>query len=548
MGRGLGLLILTVLSVSAAWADSAKPVYFTFTEEMTIRIKDPDKPGDNLKITQKLPPGAVIEVGENWKSEADRFDYFRANGKANRSKFVGDFKVVAVPGWAPDQVAALNAGPKGYLLLDTVDNYKPAPENPVTESKVAEETVPTPKDEHVKDSEKIYISLNDNSRVRRADPNSDKKLLGDLETPVLKAGTLIEISPADLAAAREYSVSGKKSDFSGGVKVVSGPDLDAAEIAKLNADPIFISQELLNGGTLIDKSEIDSLDATDEEDADTEAVVVAEPECTNCGPNNPAVIAPIVDPNSVCSKLPVKAQAGCETFMNDPSIPKDALIWSVEVLANNLDGLKMSKCLHEPSKGHYSTQGMTTDKMKKGFKNPCQIKINDTRKATDPPATYRRQAYYLDMCTGTKSVSYFNLGTGTFKNKFSNVIGRKSTVLGAMMTGDKTFSYFPTVCKKNRNGKCAKPRREVFDERYRPIMKQLGRIPAVALHGLQNSDNNTGGGMSAKHWHVSPFNSSSGCPSMSVDYYKQIDEMAANGPSLVVNFGDKMEDPALCTP
>ena len=60
------------------------------------------------------------------------------------------------------------------------------------------------------------------------------------------------------------------------------------------------------------------------------------------------------------------------------------------------------------------------------------------------------------------------------------------------------------------------------------------RAPSVALMGLQNS--NSTASHTGKYMHVSPFDSSQGCPSLKDYDYDIIETLAANGPSLVVNY------------
>lgn len=235
----------------------------------------------------------------------------------------------------------------------------------------------------------------------------------------------------------------------------------------------------------------------------------------------------------VCAFEEDHIRQNCIQFLEDESIPQDALEWTLKVLKNNLSELKMNQCTRPPP-DHYSNHDrrgemvMTNERLKQGIKNKCQIMINDTRQKFES-YTYRATYYYLDLCTGEKRTGYFNLGSGTFKNDYANSSGKHTTVLGAFLTSDHVFSY-------NNGG-----------SKYNPIKRRLRRVPSLALFGLQNTNNRSG--ENYKYMHVSPHRSSWGCPSLSEDDYDIIDTLGENGPSLVVNYGpeDKMEDPAECS-
>lgn len=281
----------------------------------------------------------------------------------------------------------------------------------------------------------------------------------------------------------------------------------------------------------------------------------------SCRADNIADTAPAPDVSPIsaaadpCQFPDAKISANCRRFLANPEIPRDALLWTLDVFRQNTSGLKLKKCLKEFGNDHYSLKGITPEKIKRGIKNKCQILINDTR-AKHNDFKLRGTFYYLDLCDGTMSTDYFNLGENTFnKNEpYSNDDGDHATVLGAFLTSDQDFSYEPAACVqwrgKKRRRRCVKTG---LDPDYKSVVSMVERLsgkprsPAVALIGLQNTNNNSA--TSYKYLHCSPYRSSWGCPSVNPAHYKMIETLAQNGPSLVVNYGpeSKMEDPAKCT-
>lgn len=246
-------------------------------------------------------------------------------------------------------------------------------------------------------------------------------------------------------------------------------------------------------------------------------------------------LASLAESTELCDFPDAQTRQNCIAFLNDPDIPQDALEWTLRVFRRNLGSLRMDQCLRRPP-DHYSNHDrngnmvMRTENLRRGIQNQCQIMINDTREQWGNPNQfpYRRTYYYLNLCTGEKRTGYFNLGTGTFRNNYENVGGRRTTVLGAFLTSSQAFSY-------SGGGSS-----------YSGIVRRLGRVPSVALFGLQNTNNRSA--ENYKYMHVSPYRSSWGCPSIAEEDYDIIDTLAENGPSLVVNYGpeNRMEDPAEC--
>lgn len=228
----------------------------------------------------------------------------------------------------------------------------------------------------------------------------------------------------------------------------------------------------------------------------------------------------------------------CKALYNS-EIPHDALDYTLDVLYANSEEFKMNKCYRMMDKNHYSMAGVGRnqfeEKMKEGIPNKCNIVINDTRLKQ---SHLRGTMFYIDLCAdnGPKiTKSYFNMGEGTYKNKFANQSNKKTTVLGAFLTNHKVFDYQPS------NKKYKKLRKEIRG------LSGKEYAPAVQLIGLQNTNNRAS--EDAKYMHVSPYWSSYGCPSIAADKYWIIENLAKNGPSLVVNYGEpsKMEDPLKCS-
>ncbi len=238
--------------------------------------------------------------------------------------------------------------------------------------------------------------------------------------------------------------------------------------------------------------------------------------------------------------------SNCEKLFKESDVPKDALAFSMKAFAKNMNKFSSNKCYKMMNSGHYSMKGTNKSNfnkmMEKGIPNKCQIMINDTTKklpkAHKDARHFRRQMYYIDLCKegGPKvTKGYFNLGTGTFKNKYKNSEGNRTTVLGAFLTNTKVFdlSFQKKPYKKLRKS----------------LKKKMGKsyAPGLQLFGLQKTNNNAS--KNAKYLHVSPYQSSFGCPSVNEDNYWMMEELAKNGPSLVVNYGPdkKMEDINKCS-
>lgn len=240
----------------------------------------------------------------------------------------------------------------------------------------------------------------------------------------------------------------------------------------------------------------------------------------------------------LCKMSGVSAQwvKNCEALYS-AGIPKDALEYALKVMQLNDDSFESDKCYKTGPSGHYSMAGVNkssfANKMSRGLPNKCQMVINDTR---DKQGTYRGRMYYIDLCSGSKPKvvkSYFNMGTGTFKNNYADSGGAHTTVKGAFFTNYKTFSFQ----KNNAAYKAVKSRVKSLSGSY--------KAPSVQLFGLSTTNNEAGPNL--KYMHVSGYKSSWGCPSIAPENYWMIEKLASNGPSLVLNYGSGMEDIKRCS-
>lgn len=239
-----------------------------------------------------------------------------------------------------------------------------------------------------------------------------------------------------------------------------------------------------------------------------------------------------------CRMSGVSAQwvRNCEKLYS-AGIPKDALDYALNVMKLNDDSFESNKCYKVANSSHYSMRGVTKrsfeNKMAGGLPNKCQMVINDTRQKL---GNFRARMYYIDLCSGSSpkvTKTYFNMGTGTFRNNYADSSGEHTTVKGAFFTNYKSFSFQ----KNNAAYQRVKSRVRTLSGTY--------KAPSVQLFGLQNSNNNAGPNL--KYMHVSGYQSSWGCPSIAPENYWMIEKLANNGPSLVLNYGTNMENINRCT-
>lgn len=194
---------------------------------------------------------------------------------------------------------------------------------------------------------------------------------------------------------------------------------------------------------------------------------------------------------------------------------------------------KTNKCFDQ-AKGfdkifdHYSTpkeeskEGFTAT-LENGIQNKCTMIINDY---DDRIATHgknikcKARMYYINLCKSEpeviKDYSYVGFGTCKGNKGFKNETDQGTTLLGFSVTSSEAFAFAKS------------------DASYNAIRKKLdGRIPSVSLFGLQNSNNRSS--TDYKYLHVGAY-TSAGCPSIDPSNAWMIDEMASDGPSVVVGY------------
>lgn len=233
----------------------------------------------------------------------------------------------------------------------------------------------------------------------------------------------------------------------------------------------------------------------------------------------------------------------------EKGIPRGALNFALKTMKLNATSFRTNKCWNSQGikhRDHPSMMGLTENQiennlMAEGFQNKCQMVINDFG---DKPRgqSCRGTMYYIDLCSGSEArvtKTYANMGTGTCRDGrgYADVSGRHTTVLGAFFTHNSAFDFTHTT---TQTGHYSTVRRTV---------RNLGgpnRASSLMLFGMQDSNNLASS--TGKYMHVSTYRSSWGCPSIDPSNYHMIETLAANGPSLVVNYHEgRMEDIDSCT-
>lgn len=217
--------------------------------------------------------------------------------------------------------------------------------------------------------------------------------------------------------------------------------------------------------------------------------------------------APVVHPGAsvshVCSQLPTSKQANCEAIRrNFPN--KKAFDYSIAYLVANTPQIADTRCLASGSRAK--------------IQNTCQLVINDVQTAYGGNSL-RSAAYMVDLCAKKSSDRvynfYMNKGTG---KRYVDTEGAHSTNMGVYLTDSHIEAFNPFKVTTS----------------YVQIRRHLGIIPVLRLEGLQASNNDTAHG---KPFHISPYNSSWGCPSTGEQHVKVMRKLAAGGRSIIVNYG-----------
>lgn len=259
------------------------------------------------------------------------------------------------------------------------------------------------------------------------------------------------------------------------------------------------------------------------------------------------VVDPSVRAECQIEGTDAKWRENCSALF-DKGFPAGSLEYALKVMKLNATSFRSNKCWDQGKikySGHPSMNGLTpsrfeNDLMGNGLKNKCQFIINDTddRSPSSGGDDCRGQMYYVDLCQGDEPVvkkDYFNLGTGTCRggrNGFMNQSEKRTTLLGAFFTHNDPFDFTDTTKQQSQ---------------YRAVRKDVkdmggpNRASALQLFGLSNTNNLSS--HDGKYIHVSPHRSSWGCPSVRPSNYYMIENLAANGPSLVLHWAKKGMEP-----
>lgn len=250
--------------------------------------------------------------------------------------------------------------------------------------------------------------------------------------------------------------------------------------------------------------------------------------------------------DDVCAFLSGRERTNCNAAFAAVK-NKDAFRYTLKYFKANLGKAADPSC---------ALKGRGPTSIKNGIKNRCTLLLNDV---TDKFDSTTSQGYFIDLCANNpknavKKVA-LNLGTGGVN---VDVVGRKTTVLGAFLTDDAIRPFIPKristeyfQLQKEYGGRVTT--RTIKVKAYSKKRKKYywktssgytfvggSKIPALNLTGMHNSNNDTD---TSKPLHTTKYGSSQGCPSMkkSDDYVMR--SLAAHGPSLFMAWGGKKHHP-----
>lgn len=268
----------------------------------------------------------------------------------------------------------------------------------------------------------------------------------------------------------------------------------------------------------------------------------------------PEIWSPPMDASDACNieGMGEQARANCEDLLGNGDVPRNALLFALEGMKRNATSFNTDKCFDNRPEfesrfsdrnghKHQSLPGLnsSTDfrsKLENGIPNKCKMIINDVGDRSDgpyPPHKCKMKTYVIDLCGSSPNVrstkSWMGYGTCKGRSGYTNIEGRGTTLLGFHVTGVQTFPFSKDDSSYN------KIRNDYAKTRER-------RVPALALFGLQQSNN--GSMTDYKYLHIGAY-TSAGCPSMmpTVDNYDLIEELAMNGPSVLVNYKEGEMEP-----
>lgn len=247
-----------------------------------------------------------------------------------------------------------------------------------------------------------------------------------------------------------------------------------------------------------------------------------------------------------------EAKANCIALLGGDSIPKNALLFALEGLKRNSTSFETDRCFNgrpefeqrfSDSRGrkHHSLAGLDSSsdfrsKLENGIPNKCSMVINDVGDRLESHGgalKCKMKTFHIDLCGSSPSVretsAWVGYGTCKLNRGHENTEGRGTTLLGFQVTSPQAFSFSKDDTHYNRI------RNDYAQSRER-------RIPSLALFGLQNSNN--GSMTDFKYLHIGAY-TSAGCPSLmpTDENYDLIESLAANGPSVVVNYKEGEMEP-----
>jgi uncharacterized protein YgiM (DUF1202 family) len=208
-------------------------------------------------------------------------------------------------------------------------------------------------------------------------------------------------------------------------------------------------------------------------------------------------------------------------------LDKDAIRYALGYLEENADGIQDRSC---------GARSRKKAGLPREFKNKCSFVVNDIERKFAGILPLRSRAVYIDLCA--KDVHHVvrdflaKKGTGPL---YWDQLDMKTTVAGAFVTSGHTRKFTP-YCKKNK-----KTKKCTINPRYTRLERELGgRIPGLDITPLHSTNNDS---LRDKPIHVSPFQSSHGCPSVDKKDRDILEKLGANGPSLWINYGLKALHP-----
>ncbi len=198
-----------------------------------------------------------------------------------------------------------------------------------------------------------------------------------------------------------------------------------------------------------------------------------------------------------------------------------ALQYTIQYFANNFGKLRDSSCaIQRLGSDDQCSLCEKPAEVEKGIRNGCTMVINDIEN-NHPQHSNRSTGYFIDLCARNPAQNlktfYVNRGKGhAGQSMYDDVGGRRTTLMGAFLTDTMVQPFSPYSNPGRYQNLCG-------------IRTPL----QVRLVGLNATNNDS---EESKPMHVSPYESSFGCPSVSCESVPIMKNLAENGPSLVMNY------------